>query len=235
MMKVAIIEDEPVGQKNLTNLIKSYCPDLVVDFIADSIKEGAAQINLHRPELIFLDIELPDGTGFDLLNKLTYKPYVIFVTAYQNFAIQAIKESAIDYILKPIDIIELQAAVNRAINLSSKTEKAGIKNQKLVIYQENESHFLDIDQILYCKSESNYSYIILMDNRKILTTHTLAQLEEKLAKNNFIRIHQSYLVNSKYISRYIKTEGSQIELTNGQILDVSRRKRDELKKYFDPD
>lgn len=242
-LKAIIVEDEPISRKNMTSLIRDYCQDIDLIGEAENILQAEKMILETQPHLIFLDIELPDGTGFDLLNKIDSRQYqIIFTTAYQEFAIQAIKRQAIDYLLKPIDIDDLVQAIERVKkNIENSSTKDALSQlskdinliKRIAISQEDGTRFVEIDQITYCKSDSNYSTIFLQDQSKILTTIPLSTLETRLEKHQFLRIHQSYLVNSKYITRYIRGEGGQIELQDGTLLDVSRRKRDELNKLFD--
>lgn len=244
MINAIIVDDEQHCIDKLTNLLVTYhnqSVKLVGSFT--SVKEGIKGIALLKPALIFLDVQIHDRTGFDLLrecDEINFK--VIFTTAYDRFAIQAIKFSAIGYLLKPIDEDDLAEALNK-IEKNSIDEirqmagviennlQAGPKNKKLTVATGNELLFLNIEDIIRCQSDINYTTIYKKDKQKIVVAKTLKEFEELLSEHNFFRIHNSDLINMDFIKSYNKGKGGSVILTDGTELEVStRRKEDFLKK-----
>lgn len=243
-----IVEDEINSQELLKELIEQYCEDLEVVAIAGSVKQGLEAVATHQPDMVFLDIELPDGDGFQILENLDKVSFnVIFTTAYDQYAMRAFKFAATDYLLKPVDIEELQDAVNRAID-QRKAGKAlnhssqidflleNIRNQspvlkRIILPTSNGFTVVNPEDILRCESDRNYTFIFLLDKRKILVSKTIKEYEEMLEPYNFFRIHQSHLINLAYLKNYTRGRGGYVELTDGTVLDVSaRRKSDFLKR-----
>ena len=207
-----------------------------------SIKEGIKAIKDHQPDLIFLDVQLPDGTGFDLLRACGIVNFkIIFITAYDRFAIQAIKFSAIGYLLKPVDEDDLAQAVKK-INETTVQHTglmAGViennlhqppKKKKLTIPTGNELLFLNIEEVVRCHSDVNYTTIYKNDKQKIVVAKTLKEFEELLAEQDFFRIHNSDLINLDYIKSYNKGKGGSVLLTDGTELQVSTRRKDDFLK-----
>jgi two-component system LytT family response regulator len=241
MEKAVVIEDEYNVRQGLIAMIQEYCPALEIVGEADSINQGEKIINELKPDIVFLDIRLPDGTGFELLKKvISSNLKVIFVTAYSDYALKAIKYSAIDYILKPVIPDELVDAVEKAtrfihqekefVELISLNEFQNKKlASKIVVKTKAESFYLEIDSIICCKADGNYSVFHLNDSKTIMVAKTLKFYEEILTEHDFVRIHQSYLVNQKYIVGF---QNDQVKLTNGDALEVSRRKKGLIIKLF---
>ena len=242
MIKTIIIDDEKSAVDNLSILLSDYCNNINVIGTANSIEEGAVLIQSKNPDLVFLDIEMPFGTGFDLLSSLeTINFQVIFVTAYNQYALQAIKCNALDYILKPIDIDELIVAVKKVetplkqdLRLDSllSSLKHTTSPQKIALADDGGYTMVDVENIIRCEASINYTIFYLENNKKITVSKTLKEFEEILPTDKFIRVHQSHLVNLGKIVKYFKTDGGYILMSDNKTVTVSRRKRVDLEKYF---
>jgi two-component system, LytTR family, response regulator len=245
MITAIIIDDETKGRLALREKLSSYCPQIKVLAEAGNGAEALMLIQHHHPQLIFLDIEMPRMSGFDMLNELPEKNFhIIFTTAYDQYAIKAIKYAAFDYLLKPIDIEELKTAVAKLDNAQNNQTKKQVEllNQhmqhpkkqvsKLAIPTLEGLVFYEIKDIVYLEANSNYTNIYLDNKAKITASKTLKELEELLPPDIFFRTHHSYLINLNYIKRYIKGDGGQIEMQNGAYVDVSRRKKEEFLKVI---
>jgi two-component system LytT family response regulator len=243
MITSIIIDDEPKGRLALRQKLSAYCSDVEVLAEASNGKEALALIQQHQPQLIFLDIEMPVMNGFEMLNAISEKNFhVIFTTAYDQYAIKAIKYAAFDYLLKPIDIEELRMAVSKITtlannNLSKQVElmRQNMQNpkknfNKLAISTKVGMLFFDISTIIYLEANSNYTTFHFTDDSKVTTAKTLKEIEELLPEEVFFRLHHSFIINLQYIKRYMKGEGGHVEMTNGVLLEVSRRKKEEFIK-----
>lgn len=250
MQKAIIIDDEAKGRLALRQKLADYCPQIKVIAEADNGQEGILLIEHHKPDVIFLDIEMPRMNGFDMLKEIKEKNFhIIFTTAYDQYAIKAIKYAAFDYLLKPIDIEELKSTVAKIDIAQQQTEleKNNQTKRQVELIQQNIEHpkkqfnklaiptseglmFYDIHDIIHLEANSNYTNIYFTDKTKILASKTLKDFEELLPQDVFFRTHHSHLINLNYIKRYIKGDGGQIELQNGTYVDVSRRKKDEFLK-----
>jgi two-component system, LytTR family, response regulator len=242
MIKAVIIDDEIAIQEMNSRLLADYFPEIELVGLADSIKNGVELILRQNPDLVLLDIELTDGTGFQLLQKL--QPYnfkVVFITGFDSFAIKAIKFSAIDYILKPVNETEFQQAVQRALELINKNEntqpqaevlmnsfKKEFNNKKLVLRTSEFLHIINISDIYFCKSDNSYTTFYFEDNEKILVSKSLKDYEGLLADYGFFRPHQSFLVNLHHIKRVDKTDGGFIVMENKKEIPVSLRQMKNL-------
>ncbi len=241
-----IIDDESSGREILHELIKEYVPQITIVGMADSVQTGIEIIQLEEPDIVFLDIEMPRGTGFDILSQLEKRNFqVIFVTAYDQYAMRAIKFSALDYLLKPINITDLQMAVKKAIRQSeedSSDQRINFLLEEIHAKQKNNERItlptidgfdiVSINDIVYCQSDRNYTQFFFSDQKKVLVTKTLKEYEKQLAALDFFRIHQSYLVNLNHIRKYIKGRGGYVVMSNGDELEVSRRQKPEFVKAF---
>ncbi|MBL0183487.1 MAG: response regulator transcription factor [Chitinophagaceae bacterium] len=243
MITAIIIDDEAKGRLALRQKLNSYCPN--VNILAEAVDgiEALAAIEKLHPQLIFLDIEMPKMNGFEMLNNIKEKKFqIIFTTAYDQYAIKAIKYAAFDYLLKPVDIEELKTAVSRADNSENQQTKKQIE-----LLQQNMEHpkkqlnklaiptlegllFFDINDIIHLEANSNYTFIHFSGNPKITASKTLKEFEEILPESIFFRTHHSHLINLNYIKKYIKGDGGQIEMQDGTYIDVSRRKKEEFLK-----
>lgn len=243
MIKAVIIDDEQHCIDRLVKLLAvNYSNTVTVTATADTVKEGVKAIKEHQPDLIFLDVQIHDRTGFDLLRecgKINFK--IIFTTAYDRFAIQAIKFSAIGYLLKPIDEDDLASAIDKLKETSVEQTNSmaaviesnfhqPVKKKKLTIPTGNELLFVNIDEIIRCHSDVNYTTIYKNDKQKIVVAKTLKEFEELLSDYDFFRIHNSDLINLAYIKSYNKGKGGSVILSDGTELEVSTRRKDDFLK-----
>jgi two-component system LytT family response regulator len=237
MLRSIIVDDEPKSVKNLKILAERFVKNISVVATCKNVTEGLAAIEDHKPDIVFLDIQMQNETGFDLLSKIEHVTFeVIFVTAYSDYAIKAIKFSAIDYLLKPIDVEELRTAVKkveekRTGNVSSRLRVLhdnlrGQKNgHKIALPATDGLVFIAVNQILYCEASSNYTVFHTMDSKQYVVCKTLKEYEDLLSTHDFFRIHHSYLVNLNEIKKYVRGEGGYVILNNNASLDVSKRKK----------
>jgi len=243
MQKAIIIDDEAKGRLALKEKLKQYCPGIDVIAEAANGKEGIEVIEKLHPNIIFLDIEMPVMNGFEMLNNISHQNFhIIFTTAYDQYAIKAIKYAAFDYLLKPIDIEELKTAISRTMACETDQTKKQIellkqnnlhpKKQlnKLAVPTLDGLLFYEINDIIHLEANSNYTQIYFNNQSKILASKTLKDFEELLPEEKFFRVHHSHLINLNYIKKYIRGDGGQIELQNGTYVDVSRRKKEEFLK-----
>ncbi|MCX6233030.1 MAG: LytTR family DNA-binding domain-containing protein [Bacteroidetes bacterium] len=242
MIKAVIIDDEKKSRDALIGLIDRYCPEVFVLAQADGCMDGIEKVKLNKPDIVFLDIQMPDGSGFNFLEAFDeFNFEVIFATAHDQFAIKAIKYSALDYLLKPINPDDLKEAIQKYIEKQHKGEisnniKVLLDNMKLpnseakkIILSTSEGiHVIGTDEIIRCESDDYYTKFFLTDGKTILISKTLKQNEAMLSDFNFIRPHKSHLVNIKYIKSYLKVDGGYILMTDGCKIPVSRRKRDSI-------
>jgi two-component system, LytTR family, response regulator len=236
------VDDELGARESLANMVKRYCPNVDIVAKADSVKTAAEAIAQHAPDLVFLDIEMPNGNAFDLLEKYDQIDFdIIFTTAYDNHAIQAIRFSAIDYLLKPVDPEELKMAVQRfekrPLNAKKPDEqyktlltnlKPGSKFKKIGIPDGEGLQFINLSDIIRCYSESNYTFFVLTNGSKILASRTLGEYEQLFANENFYRVHRSHLINLDHIKRYIRGEGGYVIMSDDSQVEVSRRNKTEF-------
>jgi two-component system LytT family response regulator len=243
MISAIVIDDESKGRLALREKLSAYCPQITVLAEATNGQEALILIQQHKPQLIFLDIEMPRMNGFEMLNELPEKNFhIIFTTAYDQYAIKAIKYAAFDYLLKPIDIEELRTAISKIDTrensetkkqvelLSQNMQQPKKQLSKLAIPTLDGLLFYNISDIIHLEANSNYTNIYLINKIKITASKTLKEFEELLPEDIFFRTHHSHLINLNYIKRYIKGDGGQIELQNGSVVDVSRRKKEEFLK-----
>lgn len=244
MHTAIIIDDEQKGRIALREKLLNYCPDVALIGEAVDGLNGLHLIKEQKPDIVFLDIEMPRMDGFEMLNQLPHKNFnLIFTTAYDQYAIKAIKYAAFDYLLKPIDIEELRSAIKRVNGQSQgPTEKklevlqlnlgAAYPLSKIAIPTLNGLLFFNTSDIIHLEAQSNYTCLYFTNQPKLLTSRTLKEFEELLPTDIFFRTHHSHIINLNYIKRYIKGDGGQIELQNGSCVTVSRRKKDEFLKTF---
>jgi len=241
MIRAIIIDDEKTSRDALLGLITRYCNNVTIVEQANGYKTGIAAIEKHKPDLVFLDIQMPDGSGFQLLEDLKEIDFeVIFTTAFDQYAIKAIKYSALDYLLKPIVPSDLVSAIQKLekkkngseINSSIKVLLDNIKSKsepkKIVLSTLDQIHVVSIEDIVRCESDGCYTRFIFNDGKVLLICKTLKEYEILLEDQNFLRPHKSHLINIKYISGYLKNEGGSILMTDGMTIPVSRRKRDKV-------
>lgn len=242
MIKAVIIDDEPAIQEVNARLLGEYFPNITLLGFASSIIGGTELIIRTKPDLVLLDIELSDGNGFQLLQKLQpYKFKVVFITGFDSFAIKAIKYSALDYILKPINEPEFQKAIQQAVELIEKNKntqpqtevlmdsfRQDIKTKKLVLRTADTLHIIEISDIYFCKSDNSYTTFYFKDNDSIIVSKGLKEYETLLSNHFFYRTHQRYLVNLNHINKVEKTDGGFIIMKNKKEIPVSSRQMKKL-------
>jgi two-component system LytT family response regulator len=241
MYKACIIDDEANSREVLELMIDANHPDIDIVGVASNIQDGLELIKTHQPDMVFLDIEMPGGSGFDLVRQLTEPlPQIIFCTAYGHYAIKAIECSALAYLLKPVSSQKLHEAIEKAKIKSNPLQRSLQRNvleeqlnpskvpTRFLINTVEDTKVIRFDDVVCCVAESNYTNIHLADGTRIVASKTLKDFETILYQPHFFRIHHSYLINLNYIRRIIKTDGCMVELPNNVILDVSRSKREEL-------
>lgn len=242
MLSVVIIDDEKKARSALRQIIEMDCPYVKILAEADGVESGLDIIAKHKPDVLLLDIKMKDGNGFDLIKKLVnVNSKIIFVTAYHEFAVQAFKFSAIDYLLKPVDPDDLSLALKK-VNENIKKEKnnkylesllenfAGSAKQlkKIALKTATSIYILNVSDILYCKSDGNYTEFHCVDGQKPLVSRPIGEYEDLLSDYNFIRTHHSYLINLSHAIRFDKNDGGSMLMSNGENIPVSARKKDTL-------
>jgi len=241
MIKAIIVDDEINAIKSLAWEIENFCDNVeICETFTDPV-EAISAINYLKPDCVFLDIEMPKMDGFQLLNELVYRDFdLIITTAYDNYAIKAFKESAIDYLLKPVDSDDLIKSVskiktNKTNNALGKELQQVLKNftpkttqKKIALPFVGKTVFVKPKDIIYCKAEGNYTTIFLKGNKKELISKKIKEVEELINNNSFFRTHNSYLVNTRYIKEYVKNEGHYLILESNDNIPVSRAKKNEL-------
>lgn len=242
-IKAVIIDDEPSARQFLAALLEKFFPHVEVIAQADSIKTGIETLNKNKPDLVFLDIEMPHGHSFDILENVDNLDYeIVFITAHNQYALDAFKFSAIDYLLKPVKISDIKRALDRFEKRSDNSgEKEKIRvlldnlNQNLnriVLPTSKGFEIASINEILRCEGDRNYTNFVFSDGRKILVSKTLKEFEDLLTNYGFFRIHQSYLVNLKYIKKFFKGKSPEIEMHDGEILPIARNRKEEFLNKF---
>jgi len=242
-LKAIIVEDEQTSREILKNYVAKYCPQVTILGEASTIDEALVLIKSNQLDLVFLDVEMPYGNAFDLLEKVGNHTFeTIFVTAYNQYAIEALNKHASYYLLKPISIDELIKAVDYVLevkkkesdlqNIILKPKITTTENNKITIPTQEGFEVLEIKDILYCKADDNYTHIYLQNEHKKLVSKTLKYFEEALKESSFARIHKSYLVNVNFVINYKKGKGGSVVLSNGKELSVSSAKKGELLSYF---
>lgn len=243
MRKAIIIEDEKRAQIYLKGIIEMHIPNIEICAVCDDLPSGVIAIRKHKPDLVFLDIEMPKYNGLEIVNffdetELNFR--IIFTTAYNQYAIQAFKTSALDYLLKPIDIDELKACINR-YEFKQKTWSENIKkanqilqpNTKIAIPDGNNLLMIDTKDIIYLKADNSYTSIHLKNGKTHITSRFLKNFEEHLKNNsNFFRCHKSYIINTDYVKIFSKSNGGTILLENEIEIPLSSDKSEEFITFF---
>ncbi|MBI3232448.1 MAG: response regulator transcription factor [Bacteroidetes bacterium] len=241
MIKAIIVDDEEAGRVTLERLIENYCFDVKVVGKAEDIIEAGDLIRALKPHVVFLDIEMPGGNGFKLLEQFDHIDFdIVFVTAYHQYAIKALRFSALDYLLKPVNISELQESIDRIKKKQTLAQNGSrysiLKNSlhegdqltKIVISTAQGFHILQIEEIIYCKGEGSYTYFFMKGGVKYMVSKNLKEYEDMLDNLKFMRIHKTYLINLKHIEHLTRTEGATVRMSNGDNLPVSYRKKEQL-------
>lgn len=244
-VRAIIIDDELSSLQNLQQKLQNFCPEVQVVASSQKPEEALLLIRHHKPDVIFLDIEMPKMNGFRMLDELGNIDFeIIFTTAYNHYAIDAIRISAFDYLMKPIAISDLQNAVQRMLLNKNKNTKEKIdilknslqdkksQDDKIAIPTAEGMEFIPIKNILHIESSSNYSKLYLNESKVITVTKLLKDFEDMLLPYRFYRIHHSHLINLNYIQKYLKADGGQVLMQDGTLIDVSRRKKDEFLKII---
>jgi two-component system, LytTR family, response regulator len=243
-MKAIIIDDEKDSRLILANYLAKYCPDVTVSGFGESVATGHEAIEKHEPDIVFLDIEMPYGNGFDLLEKVgDHRFETIFVTAFGNYAIQALNQSAAYYLLKPIDIDELIKAVDKI--RKEKTEPSyaqhtrvllenmqGKGQQKIMLPTLEGFEVMTIAKIIYCEAADNFTKFYFDEAPPLMICRTLKYFEDVLQPHGFLRIHRSHVINPSFVIRYSKGKGGYVTMKNNQELEVSANKKQELLNLF---
>jgi two-component system LytT family response regulator len=239
-MKVFIVEDEVHSRKTLINFLTKYHKQCTVVGSAETVSEAIKKIVEVKPELLFLDIDLPDGNGFEILNHLSQPwPAVIFVTAYNQYAVKAFQVSAIDYLLKPVDPELLKKAIDKVSDITTSqsdnvkrseafSSNTGSKLNKLALPTLNGIHLVKIDEVIRIEADGNYSKIFLENGENILVSKSLKTFDTWLEGLSFFRVHHSHIINLNFLHKYIKGEGGTAILENGDEIEVSRRRKEEF-------
>jgi len=251
MIRTLIIDDEIRAKETIQAMLEIYCKeDVKVVGSAKNVRTGIEAIKEHKPDLVLLDIKMPDGSGFDLLaryGKIDFK--VIFITAFEEYAIQAFKFSAIDYLLKPIEPDELMKAIDKVndllqvnhpnnMDVQFKTFLSNMKNQngedkKLVLKTTENIHVIPIYEVVSLSSDRNYTRFNFLERPPIIVSKTLKEFENILSEYGFMRVHRSHVINLKYIERFEKADGGYAVMRGGIKIEVSHRKKDDLLTFFD--
>ena len=241
-MRTVLVDDEEKSVRTLSTLLQRYCPDAEITGEAGSVARAVELIDTQQPELVFLDVLMPDGTGFDVLSRCRFRDFqVIFVTAFEEHALRAFRFAALDYLLKPLNYRELQEAVARfgTKNASAKKEaeeRIGVARdnfqqsapESIVLSSLDGFTVVRIRDIVRCEADSNYTKVIFTNGKPFIASRGLSYFEELLAGLPFSRIHHKHLVNLLHVRRYLKGRGGYVELTDGAQVEVSARKKDEF-------
>jgi len=247
MIRAILVDDEKHCLKTLGMLLKEYCPEVQILAQCDSGEAGVEAIEKFKPDLVFLDIEMPHMNGFEMLETLSEINFaVVFTTGYDQYAIKAFRFSALDYLLKPVDHEELKKTVQRVTQHLQRP----LPQQLEILLQKIHSHtpaitkvalptmeglqMIPVDAIISCESERNYTVLFLKDKRKITVSKILKEIEEMLDEYSFLRVHHSYIVNINEISKYVKGEGGYLVMSDGSSIDVSRSRKDILLQKLQP-
>ncbi len=253
-LRAIIVDDETNAQETLFNLLRMTCENVEVCGTAKNVDEAITLIHQQKPDLVFLDIQMPEKTGFDLLKSFSEINFgVIFTTAYQEYAVKAFRFSAIDYLLKPIDPDELVVAVQKYQNQITKIEQAQLQilqhqfenqepkpqkerksneNQRIALPAAEGIHIVELTDIIQCESMGSYTKFHLKNGQKLVVSRLLKEFEEILDNYQFFRVHQSNIVNLQYIKRYVKGDGGQVWMSDNEVVEVSRRRKDEFLELF---
>ncbi|MFN8207021.1 MAG: LytTR family DNA-binding domain-containing protein [Bacteroidales bacterium] len=245
-IRAILVEDEAASRETLHNYLGKYCPDVQVVAEASNVTEGLKAIKTHQPDLVFLDVEMPYGNAFDLLSQVENPGFeTIFVTAFSNYAMQALNFSASYYILKPVDIDELIKAVEK-VKLSLREKKDNVHTQVLLenIQIENKQlrkivlplaegfEVVRVNEVIRLEAEDNFTRFWLVGGRKMLICRTLKFYENLLTDFDFLRVHKSHMVNLQYIRQYLRGKGGQLVMEDGAVVEVSANRKQELMERF---
>lgn len=239
-MKAIIVDDEKNSREVLEAMLRKYCPEITALKSYDGAEAALKALQTEKPDILFLDIEMPDMNGFEMLEYVTQPIFnIIFTTAYNEYALKAIKHSALDYLLKPIEREELKQAVQKAEKnkLHNSADRlaqllalleGGKPDNRFGVSTTDGLIMLNPDEIMYCESQNSYCKFYFINEKSLISSKTLKEAEAILSNGDFLRIHHSYIVNKKFIDRYVRGEGGEVILKNGTILPVSRTRKNEF-------
>lgn len=243
-MRAVLIDDEISNLENLQALLNKHCQQVTVAATAQNVNDAIAAIERYAPDLVFLDIQMGEQTGFEVLKLLPSRNFeVIFVTAYDQYGIQAVKFAALDYLLKPVDIEELKEAVNKAGRklvaqtptaqldfLLQQLKKPEASVSKIALQMQNEIRYIGLTEIIRCEADNTYTHFFLADGEKILVSKSLKEYADLLRPNGFLRTHQSHLVNPKYVKSWLKEDGGILLLSTGEKIPISKPNKETVKR-----
>ncbi len=244
MIRAVLIDDEISNLENLRTLLEKHCPQVTIIATAQNVSDAVNAIEKHLPDLVFLDIQMGKQTGFDVLKMLPARNFeVVFVTAYGQYGIQAVKFAALDYLLKPIDIEELINAVNKAEQklatqvqtsqldfLLQQLKKPEENITKIALQMQNEIRYVTLSEIIRCEADNTYTHFFLSSNERIVVSKSLKEYADLLCPNGFLRTHQSHLVNPKYVKSWLKEDGGILLLMSGEKIPISKPNKDTVKQ-----
>ena len=247
MIRCVLIDDESNSLEMMEWLLKTYCPQVKIEAMCNAASKGIEAINKYKPDLVFLDIEMPHMNGFDMLeqfDKLSFD--VVFCTAYDQFAIRAFKYSALNYLLKPIDPEDLKETIRRIEERKSTPSKEQIEllfqnikqtvkptAQRIALTTGDGMIFVPTQDIIYCQAESNYTSVVLAGGKKIVVSKVLKDIDEALSGPDFFRVHNSYLINLNQISKFVRGDGGYVIMADGATVSISRSRRQEFMELFE--
>lgn len=245
MIKAVIIDDEQNCVEMLEWLLKTYCPMVQIAAMCNSGEQGIEAIMKHRPDVVFLDIEMPRMNGFDMLEKFEHLFFdVVFTTAYNKFAIKAFRYSALNYLLKPVDPDDLQSTIKKLEEKRSAIEKDQLRllldnmknlsptTQRIALSTGDGLIFVNTTDIMYCQAESNYTNVVMSNRNKVLVAKTLKDIDETLSGKDFFRIHNSFLINMNHIKKFVRGDGGYILMNDDTQITIARSKREEFFEMF---
>ena len=245
MIRIIIVEDESVIQEAIAKTVTQYCPNVEIVARAGTVRAGVAAINEWQPDIVLLDLRLPDGSGFDLVRHFDKPDFkVIILSGYMEYALKAFKINAVDYILKPFDHEELSLAVNKAVELISRDEKIKIgrmeedlkglqKEQTIILKTSDQIHAVQCGQIIRIQADGSYSTIYVEDGRKILVSKPINVYEDQLDGQGFYRIHKSHIINVRHLKYFEKADGGQVVMSDSARVPVASRKREMVLELFE--
>lgn len=250
-MITAILIDDDINLRNgMKGLLSLYAPEITIIGEADSVASGVEAIEKLHPQVVFLDIQLNDGTGFDILEKLATKngkttSHIVFITAHEQYAIKAFRFSALDFLLKPVDPDELKKVIEKIKSVLEKSDnyahidllleniRKKVDNFKRIALSNSDGiHLFEISDIVRCESEDNYTKFFIRNSKPILISKTLKEYEEMLTNHGFVRVHQSHLINLAFLKSYIKKEGGYVIMTDNSTIPISQRKKEQLQEIL---
>jgi len=250
MITALLIDDDSNLRNGMKSMLERYAPEIQILGEADSVKTGTNAIEYHQPNVIFLDIQLGDGTGFDILEQLSQRnvslnSHVVFITAHEEYAVKAFRFSALDYLLKPVDPDDLKKVIEKVKKVLANNDsyahidlllenirKKVDKFKRIALSTSDGIHLFEVSDIIRCESQDNYTKFYIKDNKPVLISKTLKEYEELLSEQGFERIHQSHLINLAYLKSYIKKDGGYAVMADNSHLPISQRKKERLQELL---